>query len=111
MVERAYRLRWERATLDAGRAAMTADDHRRAFTAFTGSQFADFDRYLARESVDPVNDGVTYRQAARWLTDAEFAELLAEPHAAVTARAGRDPEPGRVPRVIRLITMPGDPVD
>lgn len=90
---------------------MTAEDHRRAFTAFTGSQLADFDRYLSGESVDPVNDGVTYRQAALWLSDEEFAELSTELPAAITARAGRDPEPGRAPRLIRLITMPGDPVD
>jgi DNA-binding transcriptional ArsR family regulator len=106
-VERTYRVRWDRATLaPADRAAMTPDDHRRAFTAFVGGLLSDFDRYLAGEPADPTADGVTYQQAALWLTDAELAELLGELRAAVTARLGRAPEDGRTRRMISLVAMP-----
>lgn len=109
MVERTYRLHWDRAGIDdADRAAMTADDHRRAFTAFTGSLLADFDRYLAREPADPVADGVTYQQAALWLTAEEHAELLTELRTAITARIGREPTRDRTPRVVSLVAVPGD---
>ncbi|MFD2418517.1 helix-turn-helix domain-containing protein [Amycolatopsis pigmentata] len=109
-VERTYRVRWDRAEIDpAARAAMTPDDHRRAFTAFVGGLLADFDHYLDTETADPVADGVTYQQAALWLTDDETAELLAELRAAITARMGREPGPGRVRRIASLVTMPVDP--
>lgn len=108
-VERTYRLSWQHAEIDpAGRAAMTADDHRRTFTAFAGGLLADFDRYLAGEPTDATADGVTYQQAALWLTDAEMAELLSTIRAAVTARLGQDPGPDRTRRMISLVTMPAD---
>jgi DNA-binding transcriptional ArsR family regulator len=106
-VERTYRVSWRHTEIDpATRAAMTPDDHRRAFTAFVGGLLADFDQYLTRESSDPTADGVTYQQAALWLTDAEMAELLAEIRTAVTARLGRDPGQDRTRRMISLIAMP-----
>ncbi|GAB3429015.1 helix-turn-helix domain-containing protein [Actinophytocola sediminis] len=108
-MERTYQVRFDRAELaPADRAAMTADDHRRAFTAFVGGLLADFDHYLAGQPADPTADGVTYRQAAIWLTDDELAELLTELRTAVTARGGNDPAPGRVRRVISLIAVPTD---
>lgn len=105
-VERTYRVSWHHAEID--RATMTTDDHRRAFTAFVGGLLADFDQYLAREPTDPTADGVTYQQAALWLTDAEMAELLTEIRTAVTTRIGREPTEGRTRRMISLVGMPAD---
>jgi DNA-binding transcriptional ArsR family regulator len=106
-VERTYRVSWRHAEIDpADKAAMTTDDHRRAFTAFVGGLLADFDQYLVDEPADPTADGVTYQQAALWLTDTEMGELLAEIRAAVTARLGRDPGQDRSRRMISLIAMP-----
>jgi DNA-binding transcriptional ArsR family regulator len=106
-VERTYRVRWSRAEIDpADRATMTPDDHRRAFTAFIGGLLADFDQYLSHEPADPTTDGVTYQQAALWLTDTEMADLLAELRDAVTARIGRHPNQHRTRRMISLVAMP-----
>jgi len=105
--ERTYRVRWSHAEIDpADRAAMTTEDHRRAFTAFIGGLLADFDQYLTHEAADPTADGVTYQQVALWLTDAEMADLLAELRAAITARMSRDPDRGRTRRMISLVAMP-----
>ncbi|TDV44327.1 helix-turn-helix domain-containing protein [Actinophytocola oryzae] len=106
-VERTYRVCWDRAALGpADRAAMTTDDHRRAFTAFVGGLLADFDQYLDGEAVAPDTDGVTYQQAALWLTDEETAELLTEIRAAVTSRTGREPGQGRTRRMVSLVAVP-----
>ncbi len=106
-VERTYRVCWHRAEIDpADRATMTTDDHRRTFTAFIGGLLADFDEYLAHEPADPTADGVTYQQAALWLTDTEMAELQAEIRAAVTTRMDRDPNQDRTRRMISFVTMP-----
>jgi DNA-binding transcriptional ArsR family regulator len=106
-VERTYRVRWDRATIDpTDRATMTPDDHRRAFTAFIGGLLSDFDRYLENEPTDPTADGVTYQQAALWLNDTELAGLLTEIRAAVTARLGGAPGGDRTRRMISLMAMP-----
>ena len=108
-VERRYRLSWPHAEIGpADRAAMTAEDHRKTFTAFVGGLLADFDQYLTRDPADPTADGVSYQQAALWLTDAEMAELSTAIREAVTARLGQDPGPGRTRRMISLVTMPAE---
>lgn len=106
-VERTYRLSWHHAQIDpADRATMTADDHRRTFTAFIGGLMADFDQYLAHEPAGPTPDGVTYQQVALWLTDTEMAELLTEIRAVVTGRLGQNPGQDRSRRMISLVSMP-----
>ncbi|MEV4346273.1 hypothetical protein AB0J83_17525 [Actinoplanes sp. NPDC049596] len=86
-VERSYRVSREQGRVDpAARAAITRDDHRRAFTTFAASLMGDFDRCLTHDDVDPHRDGVVYRQAAVWLTAEEFAEMVAEIEHAVVSR-------------------------
>ncbi|MFD5279712.1 helix-turn-helix domain-containing protein [Streptomyces rubrogriseus] len=106
-VERSYRVRQDEALVDEdARAAMTKDDHRQAFTVFTGALMADFDRYLSRDDTEPVREGVLYRQGAVWLTGEEFTELVAELEAVVARRTGRRPDDGRVRHLISLVVMP-----
>jgi len=109
-VERSYRVRSEEAVVDpAARATMTRDDHRRSFTTFAASLMGDFDRYLAHDDADPHADGVVYRQAAVWLTEDEFAEMVEEIEKAVVSRMGRAREDGRVRRVVSLVVVPDQP--
>src|SRR5437763_3950734 len=62
-VERSYRVHQENAVVDpAARAAMTREDHSRAFTTFAASLMGDFDRYLAHQDADPASEGVVCRQ-------------------------------------------------
>jgi DNA-binding transcriptional ArsR family regulator len=110
-VERTYRLHREGVQLDAAAlAAMTPDDHRRAFTAFVGALLADFDSYLVAGRLDPATDLVSYRQAALWLSDEEAATLLGEVRAAIDARQDHDPGPGRRRRLLTTIALPADPL-
>ncbi|MEW2356896.1 helix-turn-helix domain-containing protein [Spirillospora sp. NPDC029432] len=106
-VERSYRVRQDEALVDAdARAAMTKEDHRQAFTLFTGAMMADFDRYLARDDADPVREGVLYRQGAMWLTGEEFAELVEELEAVVARRTATTPGDGRTRHIISLVVVP-----
>ncbi|MFJ9381672.1 helix-turn-helix domain-containing protein [Streptomyces sp. NPDC101455] len=109
-VERSYRVREEEAVVDpAARAAMTREDHRRAYTTFAASLMSDFDRYLAHEDANPTADGVVYRQAAVWLTEEEFAALVEEIETAVLTRVGRARDDGRIRRIISLVVVPDEP--
>ena len=107
--ERSYRLVVEAARVTpSDAAAMTADEHGRAFTAFVGSLLADFGRWLDRGDVDAGRDGVGYSQAALWLDDEEFAEFLAEVRELVGRRMANRPEGARRRRLLSTVLLPGD---
>lgn len=107
--ERSYRLVVQAAAVgpdEAGR--MDPDAHRRGFTTFVATLLADFDRYLERGDVDLARDGVGYAQAGLWLTDEEFAELVADLSAVLAARTGNRPAEGRRRRLLSTVLLPGD---
>jgi DNA-binding transcriptional ArsR family regulator len=109
-VERSYRVSQEHGVVDPeARAAMTREDHLRAYTTFAASLMADFDRYLAHEDADPAADGVVYRQAAVWLTEEEFAAMVEEIEKAVVSRIGQARDGGRRRHVVSLVVVPDEP--
>ncbi|MGW5861690.1 helix-turn-helix domain-containing protein [Streptomyces sp. NPDC055239] len=106
-VERSYRVRQDKALVDEeARAGMTKDDHRQAFTVFTGAMMADFDRYLSRDDADPSREGVLYRQGAVWATPEEFTELVEELEALVARYAQRTSGDDRIRHIISLALVP-----
>ncbi|GAA2332235.1 helix-turn-helix domain-containing protein [Streptomyces kunmingensis] len=106
-VERSYRVRQEQAVVDDdARTAMTKDDHRDAFAAFTGALMSDFERYLARDDAEPAREGVLYRQGAVWVTDDEFAALVQELEAVVARRTHAGPGDGRTRHIVSLVLHP-----
>lgn len=106
-IERSYRIRQEEVLVDDdARTSMTKDDHRQAFTVFTGAMMGDFDRYLSRDDADPPREGVLYRQGAVWLTDDEFTELVEEIEAAVARRTRTTPGDGRTRHILSLVLVP-----
>ncbi len=108
-VERTYTLRLPAAQIGLGEAAaMTPADHAQAFTAFAAGLLADFDRYLAAGSPDPVGDGVSYRSTALWLTDAEFTDLVREILTIVQPGLANAPGRGRRRRILASVTVPGN---
>ncbi|RMB81037.1 helix-turn-helix domain-containing protein [Streptomyces shenzhenensis] len=109
-VERSYRVRQGKALVDAdARTTMTKDDHRQAFTVFTGALMADFDRYLSHDDAEPARDGVLYRQGAVWATEEEYAALVEEFTAAVARRTHTTPGDGRTRHVLSLVLVPDKP--
>ncbi|MFD7713540.1 helix-turn-helix domain-containing protein [Streptomyces sp. NPDC059786] len=106
-VERSYRVRQEQALVDEdARTTMTKDDHRNAFTVFTGALMSDFERYLAREDTEPAQEGVLYRQGAVWVTAEEFAALVDELEAVVARHTRTEPGDGRTRHIISLVLLP-----
>ena len=109
--ERSYRLVTEAASVGAAdAAAMSVDEHRRAFATFVAALLADFDRYAdaaAGPGLDPAADGVGYRQLALWLDDEEFTELVTELRAVLTARMALEPDGVRRRRIVSQVFLPG----
>jgi hypothetical protein len=107
-VERTYTLRLYAARIGPDEAAaMTLDEHARAFMAYIAGLLADFDRYLAAGPPDPVRDGADYRVAAMWLTDAEFADFLRDLANVAQPRLANAPGKGRRRRMLYSVMLPG----
>jgi hypothetical protein len=87
---------------------MSRDEHRQAFLAYVAGLIGDFDRYLARETVDPLRDGASYNLAAMWLDDAELAELARELYIVLQPRIANQPTPERKRRVLATVLLPAD---
>ncbi|MEU6730117.1 helix-turn-helix domain-containing protein [Nonomuraea wenchangensis] len=108
-VERRYRLRQDRPTIDAdAAAAMSLDDHRRGFAAAMAVLIAEFDAYLNRDGADPVADSVSYRQGTLWLSPDELSAMTADLLAVLRDRLGNTPAPGRAPYLLSAILFPAE---
>jgi hypothetical protein len=107
-MERTYVLRTQAASIGLDElATMTPDQHRSAFLVFMAGLIADFDRYLDRGDIDLLRDGVSYRMAGLWLTDAEATELGLALMTAIQPRLVNAPGPGRKRRIFGTILLPG----
>lgn len=84
----------------------TPDDHMRYFMTFLTGLMSDFGRYLQREDIDLVRDGVGYRQVPLYLTDQEFQQLAMEMTAPVRRALQNEPTPERKRRLLTTIVMP-----
>ncbi|GAA2395513.1 helix-turn-helix domain-containing protein [Dactylosporangium salmoneum] len=108
-VERTYRLAVEAASVTPEEArTMSVDEHRQAFTTFVATVLGDFDRYLARGTIDLGADQVGYRQVALHLSDEETVAFLGELRALLVRWVEVQPGPDRTRRLLTSIVMPAD---
>lgn len=106
-VERSYRLRRERAGIDADAvASATPEDHRAIFAAAMATLLAEFNSYLDREDADPAVDLVGYRQHAVWLSPEELTGLIDDLRAAILPRLRNSPTPDRAQYLMSPILFP-----
>lgn len=107
ITERTYTLRLYAAQVQPGEfTAMSPAEHASAFLAFVAGLLGDFDRYVATKPEDPRRDGVGYRLAAMWLTDAELTEYLRELAAISQPRLANAPGNDRRRRMLYNIMLP-----
>lgn len=107
ITERTYTLRLYAAQVQPGEfTAMSPEEHTSAFLAYVAGLLGDFDRYLATEPEDPRQDGLGYRLAAMWLTDAELAAYLREFAAISQPRLANAPGKDRRRRILYNVMLP-----
>lgn len=109
-VERRYRLRGDRAAIGADvAAAMSVDDHRRAFAAGMAAVLAEFNAYLDRPGADPTADQVGYRQGVLWLSPDELTKMIDGFRAVLRTAVDNEPTPERRPHLMTAIFFPATP--
>ncbi|QIS10970.1 helix-turn-helix domain-containing protein [Nocardia arthritidis] len=106
-VERTYRLRQDRASIDQETAArLTPEDHRRGFPAAMAGLLAEFNAYLDSENADPAKDSVGYRQHAIWLDDDELNTLVTRMREAILPVLANEYTPDRARYLLSPILFP-----
>lgn len=106
-VERSYRLRVERAVIDADTAATaTPEDHRTIFTTAMATLIHEFNGYIDSENADPAADLVGYRQHALWLSPEELRSLIDDLRQAILPRLQHSPTPDRTQYLLSPIVFP-----
>ena len=107
VIERTYMLRVHAAQIQPDEAAaMTPEQHLAAFMAYAAGMLADAERYLTTGMPDPLRDGASYRIAAMWLTDAEFADLVRDLATVFQPRLANPPAKGRRRRIAYRVLLP-----
>ncbi|MFD9963060.1 ArsR family transcriptional regulator [Amycolatopsis sp. NPDC058986] len=108
-VERGYRLRQDRAVIDADTVrSLSADDHWRGFATAMAAPVAEFTAYLDRERADPAGDVVGYRQHAVWLSRAELEAMIGALRAVIAPCSANEPAPGRARYLLSPILFPNE---
>jgi hypothetical protein len=108
-LERTYVLRLAAAAIRLDEvASMSIEDHRQAFLAYVAGLLASADRYLQRENVDPIRDGVSYRMAGLWLDDAEYADMVRDLVLVLQPRLANAPRKGRRRRILATVLLLGE---
>src|SRR3954451_8209285 len=108
-VQRTYVLRASAAVITPDHVAtMSTDEMRQAFLAFVAGLLGDVDRYLARDEVDTVRDGASFRLAGLWRGDAEWTTLLPALMRVIHPAAANPPGPGRKRRILATVLLPSD---
>ncbi|MGW1050813.1 helix-turn-helix domain-containing protein [Streptomyces sp. NPDC002521] len=111
-VERRYRLRQERADIDAETVhARTSQHHERAFTAAMAALIAEFGAYLQRQGSDPVDDLVGYRQHAIWLSRDALVAPISAMQAAIAPLLADEPSQERTRYLLSPILFPAEQQD
>jgi DNA-binding transcriptional ArsR family regulator len=108
--EKTYALKAQAAILGPEEFAKASrDDHMRYFASFLATLMGDYGRYLQRENLDPVADGVGYRTVPLNLSDAEFHQMLKALQEAMLPFRGLPESPERTVRHFSTVLIPGQP--
>ena len=107
-IERTYALVAEAVQIDADAiASMTPDEHMRGFITFVGSLVHSLAVYLDEPTSKPARDGLSYRQAAIWLSETERRHLVKQLGEVLAPYLAQISAPERQRILLNTILIPG----
>lgn len=105
--EKTYALKAEAALLGPEEFANASrEDQMRYFASFLATLMGDYGRYLQRETLDPVADGLGYRTVPLNLSDTEFHQMLTALQGALRPYVGLPISPERTVRHFSTVLIP-----
>jgi DNA-binding transcriptional ArsR family regulator len=108
-IERTYALVAEAVQIEADDvASMTTDEHMRGFITFVGSLVHSLTVYLDEPTSKPARDGLSYRQAAIWLSETERRHLMKQLGDVLAPYLAQIPAPERQRILLNTILIPGN---
>ncbi|GII82345.1 transcriptional regulator [Sphaerisporangium siamense] len=87
-------------------ASASPEEHARYFTAFVSTLLSEFSRYLTKEHIDLVADGVGYHQLVLHLDEEELARFAQGFAELVRPLLANEPGGNRTPRLLATILLP-----
>jgi DNA-binding PadR family transcriptional regulator len=87
---------------------LSREEHMGFFINFMANLMGEFERYLSKEKIDLIADGVSFRQTPLYLSDAEFAQFVSDLRAAYAKVTPNKPDKGRKKRTLATIIIPGE---
>ncbi|HEU4323908.1 MAG TPA: helix-turn-helix domain-containing protein [Roseiflexaceae bacterium] len=109
-VEKVYALVGQNANLTADElAGASREDNLRYFLSFLVGLLGDYERYLRRETIDPLADGVGYRAVPLHLSDEEFRQMAIAVNTALLPFLQHTPAPERRARLLATVSIPLEP--
>ncbi|GAB2553366.1 helix-turn-helix domain-containing protein [Kribbella endophytica] len=103
-IERTYTLNAQAG--DSDNDGVDHDKLRTMFTVFVAGIGGHLDQYLARPEIDPMGDGVSFRQTALNLSDEEFTEFLTAYGELLSRYAGKPDAADRRRRMLSTLVVP-----
>ncbi|MCM3768794.1 helix-turn-helix domain-containing protein [Neobacillus niacini] len=85
---------------------MSKEEHMGFFIKFIANLMGEYERYLSKEQIDLLADGVSFRQTSLFLTDEEFVEFINDLRMVYAKAAQNKPEKGRRKRTVATIMIP-----
>ncbi|MCM2534791.1 helix-turn-helix domain-containing protein [Neobacillus pocheonensis] len=85
---------------------MSRDEHMHTFLMFVASLVDDYDRYLQKEEINLLEDGVSFRKATLYLSDDEFVAIIKTIREAIESAVSNQPSDRRRRRIFTNIIMP-----
>ncbi|GAB4190777.1 MAG: helix-turn-helix domain-containing protein [Roseiflexaceae bacterium] len=106
-VEKVYALVAQNANLSPEElASASREENLRYFLTFLVGLLGDYERYLRRDTIDPLADGVGYRAVPLHLTDEEFRQMALALNTALLPFLQHAPTPERRARLLATILIP-----
>jgi len=85
---------------------LSSEEHISLFTTFMTNLVGEFSNYAKQPSFDPLQDGVSYRQAMIHLNNEEWKEFIGELRAVMQKAIEKEPRKDRKTRTISTIIIP-----
>ena len=85
---------------------LSKDEHMSLFIKFMANLMGEYERYLEKDHIDLVADGVSFRQASIFLSEEEYAEFINELASVFLKVLKNEPKKGRNRRTVATIMIP-----